>query len=80
MKRVKMSAMEAFRLNLQSFFNDPEQPTITQVAEELQTSRPFLSRLINGHSEVSIQMAERIAGAIGVPLVTLLEKPSRKSR
>jgi addiction module HigA family antidote len=46
--------------------------TITDAAEALGVSRPTLSTLVNGHSDLTGEMALRIEKAFGVKMDTLV--------
>src|SRR5580692_10084532 len=51
---------------------EPAGLSITAAATALQVSRPALSNLLNGHSDLSGEMALRIEKAFGVKMDTLL--------
>ena len=40
--------------------------TVTKAAEQLNVSRPALSRVLNGHAAISPEMALRIEGWLGI--------------
>lgn len=46
--------------------------TITDMAEQLGMSRPGLSRVLNGHEDLTLSRAERIAGFLRTTLPDLL--------
>ena len=46
--------------------------TVTAAAEKLGVGRPALSHLLNGHADLSAEMALRIEKAFGVRMDTLL--------
>lgn len=46
--------------------------TISQAAREIGTSRPSLSRIINGHEHVSLERAERISNYFGMTITEFL--------
>ena len=50
--------------------------TITDAAEALGVSRPTLSTLVNGHSDLTGEMALRIEKAFGVKMDTLMRMQS----
>jgi addiction module HigA family antidote len=50
--------------------------TVTAAAEALQVSRPALSSLLNGRSDLSGEMALRIEKAFGVKMDTLMRMQS----
>jgi addiction module HigA family antidote len=55
---------------------DPLDLTVTAAAQVLQVSRPALSSLLNGHADLSGDMALRIEKAFGVNLETLMRMQS----
>ena len=55
-----------------------EHGRIQEIAEKAGLSRVYLSRVINGHAVPTIDVAARIADALGAPLGELLEKSSKK--
>jgi addiction module HigA family antidote len=52
---------------------DAHKLTITDAAEALGVSRPTLSTLVNGHSDLTGEMALRIEKAFGVKMDTLVQ-------
>ena len=48
--------------------------TITKLAEECATSRPGLSRILAAKDGVTLDRADKIANALGIPLRELLSK------
>lgn len=46
--------------------------TVTAAARALGVSRPAISNLVNGHADLSAEMAMRIEKAFGVSMETLL--------
>lgn len=46
--------------------------TVTAAAEKLGVGRPALSHLLNGHADLSAEMALRIENAFGVRMDTLM--------
>lgn len=51
---------------------EPLQLTVTAAARVLGVSRPAISNLLNGHADLSSEMAMRIEKAFGVNMDTLL--------
>lgn len=51
---------------------DPLELSVTAAARVLGVSRPAISNLLNGHSDLSGEMAMRIEKAFGVSMDTLL--------
>jgi plasmid maintenance system antidote protein VapI len=52
--------------------------TITGMAEDLKMSRPGLSRVLNGHEDLTLTRAEKIARFLDTDLADLLSQ--KKSR
>jgi putative transcriptional regulator len=57
-----------------------EHGRIQNVADDAGVSRVYLSRIIHGKSVPTLEVAARIADALGIPLSDLLEKKSRNLR
>ncbi|MES1256435.1 MAG: HigA family addiction module antitoxin [Acidobacteriota bacterium] len=55
---------------------DPAGLSVTAAAAALQVSRPALSSLLNGHADLSGDMALRIEKAFGVKMDTLMKMQS----
>jgi addiction module HigA family antidote len=55
---------------------EPAGLTITAAAQALHVSRPALSSLVNGHADLSGDMALRIEKAFGVRMDTLMRMQS----
>jgi len=51
---------------------DPLELSVTATARVLGVSRPAVSNLLNGHAELSGEMAKRIEKAFGVSMDTLM--------
>lgn len=67
---------ERFRRNLE--FLCAEHGQVQAIADKAGVSRVYVSRIIHGRSVPSIDIAARIADAVGIPLADLLEKSSKK--
>ncbi|MDR1652509.1 MAG: helix-turn-helix domain-containing protein [Prevotellaceae bacterium] len=48
--------------------------TVKEVAEKMGISQPALSRVLNGNT--TVEMLERIAAALEVPITELFEQPA----
>lgn len=59
-----------FRANLAAFCS--ERGDIQSLATKAGLSRVYLSRIINGHAEPSLEIASRIADAAEVPLSVMI--------
>ena len=67
------SAAEVFRANVQMIMRT-RHLTITKLAEDSNTSRPGLSRILAAKDGVTLDRADSIAQALGVPLRELLSE------
>lgn len=67
---------ETFRENLEVIC--AEHGRVQEVATKAGLSRIHLSRIIHGHCVPTLDVAAKIADAIGMPLTRLLKKTSRK--
>ena len=67
---------EVFRDNLEKLC--AEHGRIQEVADAAGLSRPYLSKIINGHSVPTLDVAARIAEAAGFSLAELLRKKSAR--
>jgi transcriptional regulator with XRE-family HTH domain len=45
--------------------------SITALAEKAELSRPYLSKVLSGHQEPSLDVADRIAKAVGLEVRTV---------
>ena len=52
--------------------------TIQRVADDAGITRPHLSKIIHGHSVPTLEVASKIAGALGLQLSELLADPAEK--
>ena len=68
---ISSPAMKAFSKNLTAILNE-KNLSLTWLSEETSIARPFLSRVVHGHSACTIPKAEKIATALDVPLADLL--------
>lgn len=69
-----MAAKENFRRNLATAMEAKGLKKV-RVAQDAQISRVHLDVLLRGDSEPGIDTGERLARAVGFPLVALLESP-----
>lgn len=69
-----MQASERFRKNLRRAMK-AERITATCLAERLNTSQPYLSRVLSGETRPGLDKCEAIARAVGLPLSALLDSP-----
>lgn len=67
---------ETFRANLGSLC--AEHGRVQEIADKAGLSRIHLSRIIHGHCVPTLDVAAKIADAVGVPLAGLLKKSSKK--
>lgn len=67
------SAADVFRTNVRVIMRS-RGLTITQLADECGTSRPGLSRILSAKDGVTLDRADRIADALGLPLRELLSE------
>lgn len=65
------TAAEAFRENVVEMARE-QGMSMSTLAELSGTSQANMSRIVNGHEKVTIQRAERISQALGVPLSEIL--------
>lgn len=68
---------EVFRANIGSLC--AEHGRVQEVADKAGLSRIHLSRIIHGHCVPTLDVAAKIADAVGIPLDRLLKKSSKKS-
>lgn len=66
-------AADVFRANVKLIMSD-RGLTITQLAVNSHTSRPGLSRILSAKDGVTLERADSIANALGVPLRELLSE------
>lgn len=60
--------LELFRANLQSLSRGHQQ----KVADDAEVSRVYLNRVINGHVNPSMDVASKLASAVGWPLAVMI--------
>lgn len=53
--------------------------SMSELARRIGTAQPNISRIIHGQEKVTLERAERIAKALGVSLVEILEEPQKVS-
>lgn len=70
---MKGKAAEVFRANVKLVMED-RGLTITQLAADSGTSRPGLSRILSAKDGVTLERADSISQALGVPLRELLSE------
>lgn len=73
-----MPASENFRRNLRTAI-DAKDLSLTQVAETAGMQRPYVSRVLNGHTNPLMDQAERLSKAVGFPLDFLIRNPKEFS-
>jgi transcriptional regulator with XRE-family HTH domain len=73
MNAMALPAAELFRSNLRLLMVD-RGLTITALADQLETSRPRLSRVLSGDEGVSIEFADKVAKHFGVTLSDFLNE------
>lgn len=66
-----VAAMNNFRAHLYRMVQNRE-ATVTSLAEDCGLSRPYMSKLVNGHQDCGIETAEKIAHALGYELEEML--------
>ena len=66
---------ERFRKNLEVICSEHGQ--VQAIASKAGLSRVYVSRIIHGRSIPTLDVAAKIADAVGIPLSALLEKTSR---
>jgi len=71
--------MQAFRDYLSSYFSRPGAMTQGKVAQNAGISRVFLNRVVQGHSEPTLPVAEKIAAATGSSLSAILRKSKNRA-
>lgn len=73
-----MQATDTFRLKLREAM---EKIGISQreLAERAHTAHPGINRILQGKQVPTLDLADRIADAVGIPLHELLGKNSRKA-
>lgn len=60
-------AGQRFRANLR-YLLAKNKATVTMLAEELHMSRPAISRVLNGHDDLTFDRGEKIAAYFGLEL------------
>lgn len=73
-----MPALDNFRRNLRSAM---QSKGISQraIAEKAEMAYPYVNRVLQGKNAPSVPHAEKLAKAIGFPLVALLQEPKKFS-
>jgi len=71
-------AMQTFRDYLSSYFKKSGALTLNEVAREAGIHRVHLSRILHGHSEPTLPVAEAIAAATGSRLSRILKKSENR--
>lgn len=64
-------AAEVFCHNVRTVMKDKDL-SISKFAKQMNITRPGLSSVLSGKERVTLERAERIAKALGIPLVALL--------
>lgn len=73
----KSVAMSIFSNNLKRLLRD-KGLTVSELAADCDIRRSYLSRLLHGHHSPSLDVAEKIANACGVPLYEMLTPRAEK--
>lgn len=75
---MNVQATDTFRIHLREAMN---RAGISQrdLAEKVETGYPGINRILQGKQVPTLDLADRIADAIGIPLHELLGKNSRKA-
>lgn len=68
---MQLAAAEIFRVNLRAIMVE-RGLSIQELANLVGTARPNMSRILSGGEGLSLDRAERMAEALGVPLTTLI--------
>jgi transcriptional regulator with XRE-family HTH domain len=71
---MQVPASSDFRKNLNTAMVAREM-SIQQVADAAGMVRPYVSRVLNGHTKPLLDQADRLAKAVRYPLPTLLGNP-----
>lgn len=71
-----MATPDNFRSNLRASI-DARETTQRDVAARANVSYPYLNRILRGKTQPTLPQCERIAAAIGVPLLHLLDSPKK---
>ena len=69
-----MAAIDNFRTNLRTAM-EVKEINQTKLAELLDTSCPYVNRVLNGHTTPSLDQCDKLSRAVGYPLVALLAAP-----
>jgi len=75
-----VAAPENFRTNLQTVIDAQWEGNQAKVARAAKVARPYLNRVLRGHTEPLLGKAERLAHAVGFPLDALLGNPAEFSK
>ena len=75
---VDSVAMNNFRMNVRAI-SSTEGITISQLASSSGIARPYLSKVLNGHYDCTIPIAEKIAIALKRSLPSMFETPKKMS-
>lgn len=65
--------------NLIAFFADPQNPTVTALAEEFRISVPYLSQIKWGERQPPLHLALQIVERCNVPFESLLRRRKAKA-
>lgn len=72
-----MQAAQTFRERLRDAMNSAG-VSQRELAERAKTSYPGINRILQGKQAPTLDLADRLADAVGMPLSALLEKSSRR--
>ena len=69
-----MAAVTNFRTNLRTALR-VKQMSQNELAYAIDTKGPYVNRVLQGHTTPSLDQCEKLAHALGFPLVALLQAP-----
>lgn len=75
---VDSVAMNNFRINVRAI-TASENISISQLASSSGVARPYLSKVLNGHYDCTIPIAEKIAIALKRSLSSMFDTPKKLS-
>lgn len=74
-----MYSSQLFRDNMRTTMSNLGM-TQRALAKTLGTKHPHINRILSGKTQPSLELADRIADALGMPLPDLITKPAVTSR
>ena len=75
----RFTAMQHFIRNLKRIRTE-RGLTQVQLAEKLGTTQGNISRLLSGVEDVTLSRCEKIAEALGIPIIELIVEPKRHKK